>query len=81
MVGLVVMGQTKAAPKAEARPYPLVSDLAKAIIPTGWIVRLMIMAFHISMGTKNKEKKGISHFYGHQKYGIIAFHISMGTKN
>ena len=35
ILGLVVMGQTKVAPKAEARPNPLVADLAKAIIPQG----------------------------------------------
>ena len=39
MVGLVVMGQTKAAPKAEARPDPLVLDLAKAMIPSVCLVR------------------------------------------
>ena len=38
LLGIVIMGQIDAAPKAEARADPIVADLAKAIIPQGQIV-------------------------------------------
>ena len=57
ILGLVVMGQTKVAPKAEARPDPIVADLAKAIIPQGQIVQLIIEKFHILWAPKIKGKK------------------------
>ena len=38
LLGIVIMGQIDAAPKAEARADPIVADLAKAIIPQGKIV-------------------------------------------
>ena len=52
LLGIVIMGQIEAAPKAEARADPIVADLAKAIIPQGQIVRLIIETFHILWAPK-----------------------------